>query len=141
MTAYSINWPYVTFSGLNNTLVIINAFERKVIHRIEIAKQQVQESESYQRAYIEKTFITDTKDLFILIRDQNHYLLYTIDLDKTNFKEIDDATNIQDAFKLSEPILKYHENSVNFQNVLAFHVRGSSRKEKIDMNHRCFVFI
>ena len=136
MTAYSINWPYVTFSGLSNTLVIINAFERRIIHRIEIAPPHAQEAISYERASIEQTFITDTKDLFVLIRDQNHYLVYTIDLDKTNFKEIDDATDIISAFRLGEPILKYHEESVNFKNVLAFHVRGSSRKEKIDMNYR-----
>ena len=88
MTAYSINWPYVTFSGLSNTLVIINAFERRMIHRIEIAPPHAQEgSDNYERACIEETCISDTKDLFILIRDQNHFLVYTIDLDKTNFKE------------------------------------------------------
>ena len=87
MTAFSINWPYVTFAGLNNNLDIINAFQRKMIHRIEIAPPHAQESGNSTKAYIEQTFITDTKDLFILIYDKNHYLVYTIDLDKTNALE------------------------------------------------------
>jgi len=27
--AFSINWPYVAFSGLGNFLIIVNAFDRR----------------------------------------------------------------------------------------------------------------
>ena len=37
--AFSINWPYVAFSGLGNYLLIVNAFDRKQIRRIQIAEE------------------------------------------------------------------------------------------------------
>lgn len=36
MNAYSMNWPYVSFSGLENELTILNASAEDVIHRIPI---------------------------------------------------------------------------------------------------------
>ena len=41
MTAFSINWPYVAFSGIKNNLVLINAFNRKMIHHIDFGKPEV----------------------------------------------------------------------------------------------------
>lgn len=27
-TAYSVNWPFIAFSGFNNNVIVINAFEK-----------------------------------------------------------------------------------------------------------------
>ena len=32
--AFSINWPYVAFSGLENYILLINLFDRKLLHRV-----------------------------------------------------------------------------------------------------------
>lgn len=69
------------------------------------------------------------------------YSLYMIDLDQSNAKEKEDVQNFDELFNIGEPLLQYHENDVGKQKVNAFHVRGSSRKDKIDMNHLCIVFI
>ena len=100
MTAFSINWPYVAFSGLNSTLVVVNAFNRKMIHRIEMPQTQI---------LVLKTFITDTNDLFALALCQKHYLVYMIDLDESNVKE-NTTKSLGDLFNIGEPILKYHED-------------------------------
>lgn len=131
MTAFSINWPYVAFSGLNSTLVVVNAFNRKMIHRIEMPQTQT---------LVLKTFITDTNDLFALALGQKHYLVYMIDLDESNVKE-NTTKSLGDLFNIGEPILKYHEDQVQRKKIMAFHVRGSSRKEIADLNHKCMIFI
>ena len=35
--AFGFNWPYVSFAGLENYVIIINCFDRKLIHRVQIA--------------------------------------------------------------------------------------------------------
>ena len=82
MTAFSFNWPFVAFSGLGNTLVVLNAFNRRMIHRIDLVdKDAFSNIGRYERTLIEKTFISDTNDLFALVHREHHYLLYMIDLD------------------------------------------------------------
>ena len=36
-SAFSVGWPYITFTGLKNYLLIFNVFEQDVLHRIQIA--------------------------------------------------------------------------------------------------------
>ena len=36
VSAFNIKWPYVSFSGLGNFLLLISVFSRKTLHRIEI---------------------------------------------------------------------------------------------------------
>ena len=78
MTAFSINWPYVAFSGLNSSLVILNAYNRKMVHRINLGN----ENDRFNKTTILKTFITDTNDLFILVHSYKIYLVYKMDLDE-----------------------------------------------------------
>ena len=75
--AFSISWPYVTFSGLGNYLLIVNAFARKTIHRVQIAPEE-------DPINICETFITSTKDLFLVIYKEGHFILYTLNLDNIN---------------------------------------------------------
>ena len=37
VNAFSFNWPYVTFSGLENFLMVVNLFDRKQIYRLQLA--------------------------------------------------------------------------------------------------------
>lgn len=34
LRAYSVQWPYVCLSGLANFVLIVNAYDRKVLRRI-----------------------------------------------------------------------------------------------------------
>ena len=38
LRAFSICWPYVTFSGLLNYIIIVNAFDGKNLRRIQVAE-------------------------------------------------------------------------------------------------------
>jgi hypothetical protein len=35
--AFSSNWPYITFSGLENYLLLINIYRPKMLHRLQFA--------------------------------------------------------------------------------------------------------
>jgi hypothetical protein len=37
VNAFSFNWPYITFSGLENFLLVVNIFDRKQIYRLQLA--------------------------------------------------------------------------------------------------------
>lgn len=86
VNAFSINWPYVAYSGLNNELVILNAFQQDQIHRVELVGIDGKEIN------ILATYITDTRDLFILVQviDYHMYKVYNLDLDACNEREQDD---------------------------------------------------
>lgn len=77
--AFSMNWPYTCFAGIGNHLVIANAFEDYILHRICIYEGE----EFFQ---ICDTFISDTKDLYVMILQNSTYILYRLDLDKFNTK-------------------------------------------------------
>ena len=63
--AYSVNWPYICFSGLGNDLCVINAFQQNIIHMIQVAP------DNSQNTSIVQTYITDTKDLFMITMTQD----------------------------------------------------------------------
>ena len=79
--------------------------------------------DGFKQTKVEKTFITDTNDLFVLVNRQSslvncsdHFLLYIIDLDFCNLKENKDRS-LGDIYILGKPILKYHEDQVQGQKV------------------------
>jgi hypothetical protein len=74
-----MNWPYTCFAGIGNHLVIANAFEDYILHRICIYEGE----EFFQ---ICDTFISDTKDLYVMILQNSTYILYRLDLDAFNTK-------------------------------------------------------
>ena len=140
--AFSISWPYVTFSGLGNYLLIVNAFSRKTIHRVQIAP-------SHESIKICETFISSTKDLFLVIYKDSHYVLLTLNLDNINQfenkRKIDGGetergdTISEDNFKF-EKLLEYPASLVNNKPLLHLFIRGSSRKEVIQLNYKLTAF-
>ena len=100
-TAYSVNWPFISFSGFNNNLIVINAFEKQLYHRIQIALEGV------QNVMIMKTYITDTYDLFLVTQtdEQENLRIKKGDgrklwsgINKTISKENDDIKEQNDSF-------------------------------------------
>ena len=75
----SFKFPYITFGGYENYLIIINIFSQELIMRIEISLKK--------HVRVRQTYITDTNDLFYVIIDDNEYLVYMIDLDQANINE------------------------------------------------------
>ena len=59
--AFYVNWPYVCFSGLQNYLLIVNVYDRKSLHRVATAKLT-------DNIQVCQTFISNTKDLFLVIK-------------------------------------------------------------------------
>ena len=104
MNAYSMNWPYISFSGIENELTILNAIDQDVIHRIPIDKDGVK---------ICTTYITDTRDLFVLAfkYKESKYYIYQLDLDQCSKYENDDQDEIDKAYKCKETFT-YNETNV-----------------------------
>jgi hypothetical protein len=60
LRAFSAQWPYVVLSGLANFVLIVNAYDRKVLRRVQVAERDA-------KITIGETFITETMDLFVVI--------------------------------------------------------------------------
>ena len=120
MRAISIKWPYVAFQGLFNTLIVINSFDRRMVHRIELDQE-------WESIVISATYITETNDIFIIILKENMYFLYMVDLDQANISEDQKAKGRYKlkSYRPGKPILTYRKNDVNCQQLKDFHVRGS----------------
>ena len=71
-------WPYICFSGLENFLLVVNLYDRKNIQRIELDQEKVQ---------VCQTFISNSKDLFVVLRDKHNFMVKTLDLDEINSGE------------------------------------------------------
>jgi hypothetical protein len=67
--AVSFNWPYIAFSGMSGTVIIINAHESRIFHRVQVAAEESKTS-------ICQTFVTDTHSLFIVTLQQELYCVY-----------------------------------------------------------------
>jgi hypothetical protein len=122
--AFFINWPYVCFSGLENYLLIVNVFDRKSLHRVATARL----TDTIQ---VCDTFISNTKDLFVVVKKQNKFIVMMLDLDLINNGEVEVDEN---NFKFIT-VLEYSAAEVDNQNLESMFVRGSSRKEVIKLNH------
>tara|TARA_B110000285_G_C14900003_1_gene502770 strand:+ start:178 stop:591 length:414 start_codon:yes stop_codon:yes gene_type:complete len=72
--------------------------------------------------------LTDTHDLYAICEVELGYEVYNVDLDSVNPY-------------LEGPVLKYSFESVKNQELLSFHVRASSRKEKINLNKALIFFM
>ena len=124
VTAFSIGWPYIVYSGLDNDLIIINIYKRHMIHRVLLAEK----GKSFK---ICQSFISDSKDLFIMILENKVYKLKFLDLDEINEMENDIETD--NNYKFTE-LIQYEASYVKDKKFLGIHARGSSRKEKIQTN-------
>lgn len=76
--AFSFNWPFVAFSGLNEQLVVANAFTQEYMNLIDIAHKP--------DCQIVKTVISDTFDLVVCVKSKSLYTIYLIDLEQDNLK-------------------------------------------------------
>ena len=90
--AFSVNWPYISFSGFSNYIFIINAFNPNIIYRSEIANPDT-------HALVCDTFIADSNDLFVVIYIKKKYRVYRIDLDYANISEIGEEDTNADINK------------------------------------------
>lgn len=145
INAFSINWPYVAFSGIHQNLCLLNAFDRDILQRIEISPGHI-ETQSGVRHTIVATYITDTHDLFLMIYQQRKYYLYNIDLDECNPREfelnmINSMFEQKNPYNLKEHLMVYDEKQVSNKFFTRMHIRGSSQKEQIDFNEELIVLI
>jgi len=120
-----VNWPYVAFSSINNTLSIINVFERSQVHQIQLAA----DSENME---ICDTYPTDTNDLFIMTSFGSKYKLFKFDLDDANPRE--QKADKKNVYHIGKPVLEYDSSEVENQAFKKIHVRGSSHKELVNLN-------
>ena len=118
--AYHFNWPYFSYANKLNFVYVMNAFNPQFIQRYELPDKEVQALQ---------TFLTDTHDLFVITMTyDDYYNIYRIDLDA------------REPFLIG-PILRYSFQEVNNDELKSFHVRGSSKKEKINLNKQLMIFV
>ena len=92
---FTINWPYIAYQGIKNELMILNAFEQERVHRIQLTDWDPFSSQKIQKnneISIQGTFISNTRDLFVLVycNYEHTFYLYCLNLDECNFREIDE---------------------------------------------------
>ena len=120
--------------------MIVNFFDEKMIQRIILGKEINK---------VIDTYITETNDLFLLTQVDEIYRLYQIDLDASNEMEQDDKSepttnDVND--KLFQLINIFEYSSIDPQTgrklapFLNMHIRGSSKKEAIDLNQKLIVY-
>ena len=86
----------MTYSN-KKLLIIVNAFDTNTINRVEFLSPNIDHN-------IVNTFITNTNDLLVLVQTEQEFILYCIDLDKSNIYEL---TNEDDFEKIFEPFVLY----------------------------------
>jgi hypothetical protein len=64
------------------------------------------------------------------------YMMYSLDLDQLNFFKHENE--VHQRFEL---LFSYDDDYVNFKELKDIHVRGSSRKEIIQLNQKLVVFM
>jgi hypothetical protein len=101
LRATSIAWPYIVITGLGNIVLIMNAFQKRVVRRIQVAEKTA-------KVLISQTFLSETKDLFVMIQDGSIYTLYMIDLDESNEYELEVAVDPSTLYKMA-PVFRYSE--------------------------------
>jgi hypothetical protein len=84
---------------------------------------------------VKDTFITTTKDLYFILRNDDKYIVYTLDLDNLNTfeKKIDPkrpSKKNEDLYDF-EKVIEYSADEVGNMPLDDLFVRGSSRKEVI----------
>jgi hypothetical protein len=125
--AFHARWPYITFAGLDKTMLLIfSAFTSEVI-RLKIPNDPPR---------ILYTYITEHYDLYILCQKEDKYYLSVVNLDECNPNEY------KDIFKRTcknKTILEYVSKDVDYKPFVAMHVRGESSKDVIDNNEKAIV--
>ena len=79
-----------------------------------------------------RTFITNTNDLFVVIRQGEYFKLLTLNLDDINeFENMHlSCEDKAESFKFKQ-LFQYKCKDVDYQPMLDLFARGSSRKEAI----------
>ena len=94
VSAFSINWPYVAFAGLENLLVIVNAFDKELVHRFQLAPPGV-------NMQIKQTYISDTQDVYALVYMNEKLNLFHMDLDRWDVRNFDGCEDdLNDLYKI-----------------------------------------
>ena len=78
ISAFSTCWPYIVFSGLGPYMLISNVFNKEHLSRIQIGEEG-------KSCKICKSFISETKDLFVMTLKDGKYMMYILDLTNLNF--------------------------------------------------------
>lgn len=118
--AFGFNWPYFSYVTKDNHIYILNAFNKQFIQRYEVPDNVT---------FISHTFLSDTHDFYCVCETKDEmFEIYNIDLDSSDPL-------------ISKPILSYSFSEVESEHVNGFHARGSSRKEKINLNKQTMVFM
>lgn len=95
-----------------------------------------------EHVHICDTYITDTNDLFVLILKENTYSLYMLDLDQANSREQQElSSKSRYCFQIQDPVLTYTKKDVQNERFVSMHIRGSSRKEIVQLNEILIVFL
>jgi hypothetical protein len=129
-------------SGIkNNYLFVLNVHEINKIHRIQLKDEynydKIENYNNVGKFKVLATCITTTLDLFILSKDEQAYQVLHIDLDKNH--RLERSVKIDHMFN-HKIIFEFNEKDVDKLEFKSFHCRGSSKKEKIDTNHKLLMF-
>lgn len=113
-------------------MIVVNAFDTNQINRIEFLSPDEEHS-------IVQTFITNTNDLLVLVKTETEFILYCIDLDKSNIYELTSEDEVSSIFEPSV-LYRYPVSSVDNKSCTQLYARGSTFKQTLDVGHKLIVF-
>lgn len=121
--AYSFNWPYFSIASKDNFIYIFNAFNKDFIQRFKLPERVT---------IVCSTFLTDTHDFYAVVETIDEFFeIYHINLDSRN-PDLNAG--------LQAPIHSFCFQKVGYKQIDGYHVRGSSSKEKINLNKQLMLF-
>lgn len=125
---FDLFWPYIVIKGLKNNLLLFNANQMSLVIRIEMPGHFIK---------LSKTYMTETKALFIVGETKEHYEMYHADLDDYRNKE-----EKKDQVIELQMLMSYPKSDVLNAPLLDFHVRAGSndKKDKIFVKKNTFAF-
>ena len=129
--SFSIKWPYVAYTN-SEYLIVINAFHTNNITRVKLLSPDVDHQ-------IVQTCITNSNDLLSLVKTNDEYILFLINLDKSNIHELDEDENKTSVFE-PDIIYRYKISDVKNKDCLSLHARGSTSHEILDIGNKLMVF-
>ena len=76
----TFDWPYLAFSTIDRHLFIYNVFQSDKLHMVELWNKNT------KNLCLRYTYITEEKDMIIVLSTLETYYVYKIDLDQINPK-------------------------------------------------------
>lgn len=83
ISAFTVSWPYIAWSGMEDFLTVLNLNAPNYVHRVELTEPD------QPRMRIKQTQISATNDLFAMTLQDTTYRVFMIDLEADDLNKLE----------------------------------------------------